>query len=91
MGWALGPGTSTPKVNAVTTTVTPLGSQLAFPVCYHIRPGKLDYLFLIHKNLNFHAGEWSFFIIHYYRKCSKSGYLLLMRLAKAFKKLILMF
>jgi len=56
-----------------------------------IRPGKLDYLFLIHKNLDFHVGGRSFFIIHYYIKCSKSGYLLLLRLGKAFKKLILMF
>ena len=42
-----------------------------------IRPGKLDYLFLIHKNLDFHVGGRSFFIIHYLRKHSKSSCLLL--------------
>ena len=34
MSWGLHSGTSTPKVNALTTT--PLGSQLLYPVCYHI-------------------------------------------------------
>jgi len=37
------------------------------------------------------AGGGSFFIIHYCIKCSKSGSLLLLRLAKAFEKLIFMF
>jgi len=55
---------------------------------YHtVRPGKLDYVFLIHKNLDFQVGGRSFFIIHYYIKCSKSGNLY----NKGFKKLILMF
>jgi len=34
MGWGLKPGISTPKFHALTTT--PLGSQLLYPVCYHI-------------------------------------------------------
>ena len=42
----------------------------------YIRPGKLDFLFLIHQILCLYAGGQSFFIIHYiviYSKIVKIG------------------
>jgi len=57
-----------------------------YPLAIIIRPSKLDYLFLIHKNLHFHAGRRSFFVIYYCIKYHKSDY---PKVSQSFKKLIL--
>jgi len=45
-----------------------MGFLLVVLIAKPLGPGKLDYLFLIHKNLDLHAGGKSVFIIHYDRK-----------------------